>query len=619
MRKIELLAPAKTADIGVEAIRHGADAVYIGAAHFGARAAAGNSVEDIERLVRYAHTFRAKVYVTVNTIFTDEELPLVEQLVWRLYDIGVDALIVQDFGLLKLDLPPIPLHASTQMDNRTAEKVAMLDSLGFEQVVLARELELAEIRDIHVKNPGVRLEAFVHGALCVSYSGRCYASEMCFQRSANRGECAQVCRMSFNLEDSNGKTILKDKHLLSLKDMCQLDALQDMLEAGVSSFKIEGRLKDLAYVKNVTAAYSSALNAICEAYPEQYERSSDGVVEYGFSPDVSKSFNRGFTHYFLHGRNGDIFSFDTPKSMGEEIGTVKDVYPNAFTISTDAVLSNGDGLCFVDGGKLYGFRVNKVVDGMVYPLEMPSRLRPRMRMFRNLDVAFEKKLSRPTAERYVAVDISLSESDKGFVLCMEDDSGCSVTLDFTCEKVLARSPQTMNIQTQLSKLGGTCLKVRSLKVGLKKNWFIPSSMLSKWRRSLCDAFEEERERFRPVSRRDGLRAKASEAAAVGGVMPYSSNVLNVKAENFYLEHGASGVVYAPESLRLADNRHHADYKNIALMTCKHCIRYSLGACLRNGRGGVKLDEPLFLRLSNNMRFRLAFDCKNCIMKLYRDA
>ena len=317
MRTIELLAPAKNLECGIEAIRHGADAVYIGAGRFGARAAAGNPVDDIRKLAEYAHFFRAKVYVALNTILKDSELNDAEKLAWELYEAGADALIVQDMGLLKLHLPPIPLHASTQMDNRTVEKVRFLQSAGFEQAVLARELSLTEIAGIHKACPDMKLEVFVHGALCVSYSGQCYISEHCFGRSANRGECAQVCRMSFDLEDDEGNKIVSDKHLLSLKDMCLLDDMEKLIEAGATSFKIEGRLKDVAYVKNVTAAYSRKLNEIISRHKGKYARSSSGKSEYKFTPDVNKSFNRGFTNYFLYGRNDKIFSFDTPKALGE--------------------------------------------------------------------------------------------------------------------------------------------------------------------------------------------------------------------------------------------------------------------------------------------------------------
>lgn len=355
-RPIELLAPAKNADCGIEAIRHGADAVYIGAPRFGARAAAGNSIEDIARLVSFAHQFRARVYVAVNTILQDEELKDTEAMVWDLYRAGADALIVQDMALLQLNLPPIPLHASTQMDNRSTEKVRFLQQQGFSQVVLARELTLQQIRTIHEACPSVPLEVFVHGALCVSYSGQCYVSQHCFNRSANRGNCAQFCRLKFNLVDADGRIIEQDKHLLSLKDMNQSDQLEQILAAGASSLKIEGRLKDMAYVKNVTAYYSQKLNAIIRNHPE-YVRASSGESTYSFRPQLEKSFNRGFTHYFLNGRKADIFSFNTPKSLGEEMGYVKEIRGKSIIVAGVKPFNNGDGLCFMDeNGKLQGFR-----------------------------------------------------------------------------------------------------------------------------------------------------------------------------------------------------------------------------------------------------------------------
>ena len=346
-RPIELLAPAKNLECGMEAINHGADAVYIGAPRFGARAAAGNSLEDIEALVRYAHLYRVRIYVTVNTILKDEELAETEKMIWDLYRIGVDALIVQDMGITRLNLPPIPLHASTQMDNRTPQKVKFLAEAGFRQVVLARELTLDEIAKIHAACPETPLEVFVHGALCVSYSGQCYVSQACFGRSANRGECAQFCRLSFDMVDADGKTIARGKHLLSLKDMNQSENLEALLDAGASSLKIEGRLKDVAYVKNVTAYYRQKLDAIFKRRKE-YIRASSGTVRLAFRPQLDKSFSRGFTDYFLHGRTPDIFSFYTPKSLGEEMGVVKEVRGNYFTVAGVKPFSNGDGLCYLD-------------------------------------------------------------------------------------------------------------------------------------------------------------------------------------------------------------------------------------------------------------------------------
>ena len=383
-RKIELLAPAKNLECGIAAVDHGADAIYIGAPRFGARAAAGNSLEDIAELVRYAHVYNVRIYVTVNTILKDEELKDTEKMIWDLYRAGVDALIVQDMGLLELNLPPIPLHASTQMDNRTPQKVRFLAEAGFRQVVLARELSLVEIGNIHHACPDVPLEVFVHGALCVSYSGQCYVSQACFGRSANRGECAQFCRLAFYMVDADGKSIVRNKHLLSLKDLNQSEELEQLLDAGASSLKIEGRLKDVSYVKNVTAYYRQKLDSVFKRRKE-YIRASSGKVKLEFKPQLDKSFSRGFTNYFLFDRNKDIFSFDTPKSLGEEMGTVKEIRGNYLTVAGIKSFNNGDGVCFLDQtGKLQGFRINRVENNKLFPQEMP-RIKPRTILYRNFD------------------------------------------------------------------------------------------------------------------------------------------------------------------------------------------------------------------------------------------
>ena len=623
MTKLELLSPAKNAAIGIEAIRHGADAVYIGAPKFGARVAAGNSLEDIQRLVAYAHQFAAKVYVALNTILTDEELEEAERLIWQLYDIHVDALIVQDVGLLKLKLPPIPLHASTQMDNRTAEKVLALSHDGFRQVVLARELSLPEIRQIHEACPDVALEVFVHGALCVSLSGQCYASECLFSRSANRGACAQVCRMEFDLIRAYQKggttveqTLMQKKHLLSLKDMCQINSLQDLIDAGATSFKIEGRLKEMSYVKNVTAAYSEALNRIVNAQPDKYERASNGVVDLKFKPDVAKSFNRGFTSYFLYGRNDRIFSFDTPKAMGEEVGKVKEIRQNCFTVAGLKSFANGDGLCFVDKkGKLFGFRLNKVEGGMLYPLEMPRNLMPKMTLYRNYDKRFEDALQHESAERYIPVDISMDETEQGFRFLMTDDYGLHRTLDVECEKELARTPQHENIRLQLSKMGGTVYRLRSLQIQYTHNWFIPSSRLSEWRRELvkdtspllsAEQLPRVEEVNTPFQGEVGMKSAS-----------YLLNVLNQRAKEFYEERGCEVGEWAYERSHPID---------VPVMFCKHCLKYSLGLCQKyplkgNDNPSTSVEQrrgQLYLQLANGTRFRLEFDCKACVMKVIKD-
>ena len=543
MRPIELLAPAKTADIGIEAIRHGADAVYIGAHAYGARASAGNSVEDIGRLVGFAHLYKAKVYVTVNTLIFKEEMLEVERLIWQLHDIGVDALIVQDLRLLSLNLPPIPLHASTQMDNRTVEKVQMLAGLGFPQVVLARELTLEDIAEIHKNCPDTKLEVFVHGALCVSLSGRCNASEALFGRSANRGECAQVCRMAFDLI-VDGKTVMKDKHLLSLKDNCQMDNLERLLEAGASSLKIEGRLKEEDYVKNVTAAYSEALNAVIARHPEDYCRASSGHMHLKFKPDVRKSFNRGFVKTV----DKPDANIDTPKAMGEPV-------------TKDMVLHNGDGLCYIDKGKLVGFRVNNA-----------ASFRPQrgIRYFRNQDIEWDKMLSKPSAERKISVSIDVYEDH----ITMTDEDGLTASVDIGETFELARTHQKENIERQLSKLGDTIFEAQQVNIHLTKNYFIPSSMLSQWRRELSEALTEERRRFYPLERQ----------------------------------------AHTPVSIEVEKPYELTHDKATPVMISKYCIRRQLDMCLKEKSTPRK--EDWTLKLANGTSFQLDFDCKNCMMKLY---
>ena len=468
---IELLAPAKNLQCGIAAIDHGADAVYIGASRFGARVAAGNSVADIAQLCRYAHPFGAKVYVTVNTIIYDDELDDTRQLLEELEKAGADAILVQDSSLFTLH-SSLALHASTQTDNRTPEKVAWLRSLGFRRVVLARELSVDEIREIHRQVPDVELEVFVHGALCVSYSGQCYASQYCFGRSANRGACAQFCRLPFDLVDSSGQVIEQGRHLLSLKDLCLIDHLEELMEAGAVSFKIEGRLKDVAYVKNVTAAYSQRLDQLCRRHPNRYKRASHGSVGYSFKPNLQKTFNRGFTQYFLKGRQPDIFSPDTPKAIGEYVGRVKELRGASLTVAGTAVFANGDGLCFLNSRReLEGFRINKAENNRLFPYKMPTGLTPGTALYRNNDMAFERLMAGNTAQRKAEITMTLSETPTGFRL----QSG-HVAVEMVTEKQMAQKPQTDNIVRQLTKLGNTpftCSEVRMVPEPF--GFFIPSS------------------------------------------------------------------------------------------------------------------------------------------------
>ena len=600
---IELLSPAKNLECGLAAIDHGADAVYIGAPKFGARAAASNSLDDIAKLVEYAHLFNVRIYVTVNTILKDEELEETKQLIWQLYRLHVDALIVQDMGITRLNLPPIPLHASTQMDNRTPEKVRFLTDAGFRQVVLARELTLEEIRHIHETCPDVALEVFVHGALCVSFSGQCYASQACFGRSANRGECAQFCRLPFNLVDANGKEIMHEKHLLSLKDMNQLDLLEELMDAGVTSFKIEGRLKDVGYVKNVTAAYRQRLDSIFRRKSE-YKKTSSGTSTFTFTPDLSKSFNRGFTHYFLEGRKQDIAQFNTPKAMGEEMGRVKEVRGNMITVAGIKPFNNGDGLCFLDNeGHLQGFRVNRVEQNKLFLQARVPGLTPRTTLYRNLDQQFEQTLAKRSAERKIAITWNLYETPVGFALSARDEDGNEATLIFPCEKQLAEKPQQENIARQLSKLGNTPYSTVNDQWSTVNNYFIPSSLLSEWRRLVI----EELTRLRRINYHQEIAVwKPTKHPYLQQSLTYLGNVMNAEAKAFYAGHGVKQIDDAFEKSPVDD---------ATVMFCKHCLRFAMGWCPTKQQGKSPYREPYYLQSLDGKIFKLVFDCKDCQMKV----
>lgn len=604
MSEIELLAPAKNMECAMAAITHGADAVYIGGPSFGARAAAGNSFEDLEQLVRFAHPYHAKVFVTLNTILKDSELAEAERQVKRYYEMGVDALIVQDMGLLKLDLPPIAMHASTQMDNRTPEKVRFLQKTGFQRVVLARELSLQQIQEIR-QTCDVELEAFVHGALCVSYSGRCYMSYASCGRSANRGECAQFCRLPFTLEDADGRIIERDRHLLSLKDMNRSAHLEAMMDAGVRSFKIEGRLKDVTYVKNITAYYRQAIDKILARRPE-YRRASQGVSTYTFTPQPDKSFNRGFTDYYITGRRTDVTSFATPKSVGEPIGHVKEVGRGFITVSSAKALHNGDGLCYIDErGLLQGFRVNRVEGTRLFLKDMPRTLRARTPLFRNYDQEFERLLSRPSAERRIPVTMRLYEIPFGFALTLADSQGRNATVTLTCDKEPARTEQRAGIETGLAKLGGTILVAERVDIDFTANWFIPSSVVADMRRRAVEAYERVCK-----LKNENSKLKISSAASTakstisGAQLSYLANIANRRAADFYRAHGAVQVSPAFE-LNAP--------KGSTLMFCRHCLRYAMGWCPRNGGVKSPYREPYTLVSADGRRFALEFDCKQCIM------
>lgn len=602
-RPIELLSPAKDLNCGMEAINHGADAVYIGAPKFGARAAAGNSLEDIRELCDYAHLYGARIYVTLNTILKEEELEEAERMIWDLWHAGTDALIVQDMGITRLNLPPIPLHASTQTDNRTPEKVRFLQAAGFTQVVLARELSLNEIRRI-AEATTVPLEVFVHGALCVSYSGQCYLSAALSGRSANRGECAQYCRLPYTMVDATGAEIVTHKHLLSLKDMNRSDQLEALLDAGVSSLKIEGRLKDVDYVKNITAYYRKKLDAVLSRRPE-YRRASAGRSTYTFEPVAEKSFNRGFTPFLLEGRTADITAFNTPKSLGEPVGTVKEIKGNSFTVAGLKQLNNGDGLVFFNRkGELEGFRVNRVEANRVFLLDMPQ-LAPKTPLYRNFDQVFDKLLAKPSAERRLSVKIEFLDNPFGFTLCMEDETGARIMLAEPFVKELARREQQDNIRTQLSKLGNTPFEASEVVVGLSENWFVPSSLLADMRRRGVEKLLEVRRARYP--RETVKRVRPSEPIPFPErSLTYLGNVANGKARSFYQDHGVEQVDPAFEL---------SPRKDVPLMFTKHCLRYSMGWCPTYQKNKSPYKEPYYL-LYKDTCLRLQFDCKHCQMLVF---
>lgn len=586
-RKIELLAPAKDAEIAVEAIKHGADAVYIGASSHGARASAANTLDDLKKVVEFAHQFHAKVYSTVNTIIHDKELSHVERLIIDLYKIGIDALIVQDMAVLRMDLPPIQLHASTQCDTRTIEKARFLESVGFSQIVLARELTLAEIKEIS-DAVNVPIETFVHGALCVSYSGRCHLSQSLFGRSANRGECAQPCRLPYTLSDANGKIIVRDKHLLSLKDFNASDRIADLLQAGVSSFKIEGRLKDIAYVKNITAYYRRLIDTQIEAAPHLYERASFGTSDIEFTPNPAKSFNRGFSHYFLDNRRpANIASLHTPKSLGEKIIDL-------------SLLNNGDGISyFNDSGEYDGCRVNKIENGRIFTTKGILKLPKHTDIYRTSDNLWEQQMVKKTAVRRINIDVSIDE--KG--VSASDERGNKIRIALDVDKDIAQKP--IQPEKIFAKLGETIYHLHNFENNLSSQTFIPASQLTALRRQLIRQLDTLNNlRYQYPQR--GVEDKS--VAYPLKNLSYKENVSNRLADEFYRSHNVSQIEPALESQvsKKGEKR--------VVMTCRHCILRELNMCKRQLQ--FKYKEPLQLSSSDNL-LTLEFDCKNCEMKVLK--
>ena len=616
--KLELLAPAKNAEQGIAAINHGADAVYIGAPLFGARAAAGNSIDDIDKLVKYAHLFGSKVFATVNTLLFDNELEAARQMIWTLYDTGVDAIIMQDMGLLEMDLPPIELHASTQTHNIDPQRVKFLEQVGFKRIILARETSLQQMAALR-KETTADLEAFIQGALCVCFSGQCYMSLFVDKqhnktnetpRSGNRGSCTQPCRATYDLINGQGKVLRKNEHLLSLKDFSAAQSIESMIDAGITSFKIEGRLKDISYVKNVTGYYRQLLDSIM-ARREGLKPASSGSTRLFFTPDLERTFNRGFTDYFLNNRH-PMASYATQKSLGKMIGTVVSSIGNTLVINNKEPLTAGDGICFFNDEKqLEGFLVNHV-NGNRITANKSLNISKGTQLWRNNDFAFEKQLQGNTSERKIAVSMTLAETPDGLVLALIDEDGIKASVTEECTKEPARNETRAKetIIAQLSKLGGTPFEINNISIETKQQYFLPASMLNELRRKAVEALQEKRiDTNRPADTILVLNDIPYFQTTVDG----RANIVNAKAETFYRRHGVTTIERGPDQPGV-------EFKDdFPLMTTKYCLRYELGQCLMhkcNKTVSPDYAGDLFL-YNNGNKFRLSFDCKKCEMQIHK--
>jgi collagenase-like PrtC family protease len=606
MKYLELLSPARDADTGIAAINCGADAVYIAASKFGARKEAGNDIKDIERLISFAHLFRSKVYLALNTILKDDEIDEALKIIDQVWNAGIDGLIIQDFGLLTCSLPPIPLIASTQTDNRSVEKVKFLEKCGFSRVILARELTLNEIAQIR-RETSIELESFVHGALCVSYSGQCWASVSVTGRSANRGECAQICRSAYDLEDAEGTEILKNKHLLSLKDLNLSAHLRQMIDAGICSFKIEGRLKDMSYVKNITSYYRKRIDSILES-DRELKRPSSGTNYLSFDPDPEKTFNRGYTSHFVNGRQPDLSSFHTQKSIGKQVGRVTGSKEDRLIVDLTEEIHNGDGICYFDKtGLLCGFLVNKAEKNSLLP-NIAVDIETGTSLYRNLDIHFQKELVNKSVDRRISVKAIFEECQQGFSFKVEDEDHYSAekTIELVKEPAKNAGLAENSVKQQLRKAGETPFQIDEIQIRWVAPCFISISALNGLRRETLDLLLK--------ARKDGYRRIEKERKEVDAIFPdssigYKGNVINRKAEEFYLKHGTATIEPGFESVKPEGNP--------SLMITRYCIKFELGICPRQ-HGQNKFPafkEPLYLRDSNR-RYRLEFDCKSCEMKLF---
>ncbi|MBN2512790.1 MAG: U32 family peptidase [Sedimentisphaerales bacterium] len=604
-KEIELLAPARDSTAAKAAIQCGADAVYLGAPQFSARQDAGNTIDDIRKVVEYAHPYFVKIYAALNTLLFDKELPAAQAMIHELYAAGVDGLIIQDMGLLELDLPPIPVIASTQANNATPEKVKFLEAVGFSRVILARELTLEQIRDIR-RQTTVELECFVHGALCVGMSGQCYMSYAIGGRSGNRGSCAQPCRRLYTLKDKAGNTLIQDRYLLSIKDLNLSEYLGQLIDAGITSFKIEGRLKEADYVANVVGYYRQKLDAVLAARGMQ--KSSSGRVQMNFVPDTEKTFNRGYTDYGIAGRAGKIGSIDTPKSLGQYVGTVVSADKTSFSLDTDIALHNGDGLCFFADNKLAGTTVNGVEERRIRPRSMEG-IRAGLKVYRNLDIEFRRKLDKVPAERKIGLSIVLRDTSDGVQIEGHDEDGIVAVAEQSVGKQLADRPEAARkaIETQLAKLGNTIFTCTDVRVELSTMYFFTASVLNEMRRSLVQKLIE----VRLASHNAAVTARpVNELPAnyPGKQVGYDGNVLNEKARAFYQKHGVEVVESAAES--------GLDMKGRRVMTTKYCLREQLGLC--GGQSSAGAADSLFLMDEEGRKFRIDFRCGVCGMAIYME-
>lgn len=623
LHHLELLSPARDITIAKEAILHGADAVYIGGPSFGARHNASNSLSDIAQLVEFAHLFHAKVFVTINTILHDDELEPARQLIWQLYEAGVDALIVQDLGVMEMDIPPIELHASTQTDIRTLEKAQFLSEVGFSQLVLARELNLQEIRQIS-QSVDAAIEFFIHGALCVAFSGQCNISHAQTGRSANRGDCSQACRLPYTLKDDEGRVVAYDKHLLSMKDNNQSANLRDLVDAGVRSFKIEGRYKDLSYVKNITAYYRQQLDEILLERPE-LARSSSGFTEHFFVPDPDKTFHRGSTDYFVTDRKIDIGAFDSPKFVGLPVGEILGVGKKDISVQTYEPLSNGDGLNVLYKREVVGFRANTVQqtceyeqDGQmlrqyrVVPNEMPAelkQLRPPVVLNRNLDHNWQQALQKKSAERRILVDWQVQLDEQLLTLIATSEEGISVSVQLAGPFAAASNPEQAltQLEDNLNRLGNTIYHAQSIDVQAEQLWFVPNSQLRALRREAIEALTAARIAAHPK----GSRKPVSDPPPVypESHLTFLANVYNEKARQFYHRYGVQLIDAAYEA--------HEESGDVPVMITKHCLRFSFNLCPKQAKGvtGVRTKVRDMQLIHGDEVLTLKFDCKPCEMHI----